>query len=167
MRHLIVLAALVTALVASQTASAGGWATVGFAPLPTGLGPGDPWNPDITILQHGRTPLDGLYPTVTIRRAESGEAQTFDATPTGEPGVYTTEVVFSRAGSWGIVVESGFGDSNLTYGPVEIVEGGGAAAGSSDDGSYAVPVLVLVGALTLGGIAAFGVVRQRRLGPAG
>jgi hypothetical protein len=150
MRYLIVLAAVASALVAAAPASAGGWATVGFAPLPTGIGPGDTWNPDITVLQHGVTPLDGL---------------TFTATPTGEPGVYEAAVVFPEEGSWGITIESGFGASNLTYGPVTITDGGGAGPVGSGD----VPVLSLVavlGGLVLVAVAAFGVLRQRRLTPA-
>jgi hypothetical protein len=164
MRYLIVLAAVASALVLSATASAGGWATVGFAPLPAGVGPGDTWNPEITVLQHGVTPLDGLTPTVTI----SGDAgvETFTATPTGKPGVYEASVVFPEEGSWGITIESGFGAGNLTYGPVSITDGGGAGAVGSDDFPL-VPVLALLGGLVLAAAAAFGVVRQRRLTPAG
>ena len=66
MRYLIVLSALVVSLAASATASAGGWATVGFAPLPDGTAAGETWTPKITVLQHGQTPLGGLSPVVTI-----------------------------------------------------------------------------------------------------
>jgi hypothetical protein len=163
MRYLIVLAAIASALAASATASAGGWATVGFAPLPTGIGPGDTWNPEITVLQHGVTPLDGLTPTVTIE-GDAG-AETFTAIPTGEPGVYEASVVFPQEGSWGITIESGFGASNLTYGPVTITDGGGAGAVGSDDFPV-LPLVAVLGGLVLAAVAAFGVLRQRRLTPA-
>ena len=66
MRKLIVLSTLVVALAVGATAGAGGWATVGIDPLPDGVEAGGTWNPDITIRQHGQTPLDGLTPVVTI-----------------------------------------------------------------------------------------------------
>ena len=66
MRHFIALLVLVAALVAAGTASAGGFATVGLGSLPTGVSAGEPWDPEITILQHGRTPLEGLMPMLTI-----------------------------------------------------------------------------------------------------
>ena len=46
MRLLIVLCAVVAALAAAPLATAGGWATVGFAPLPDGTSAGGTWHPD-------------------------------------------------------------------------------------------------------------------------
>lgn len=162
MRYLFVLAALVFAL-APASAGAGGWATVGMAPLPDGVEPGATWSPEITILQHGRTPLDGLSPSVTISD-DGGASHSFTATPAGEPGVYEASVVFPDAGSYRIVVESGFGDSRLTYGPVTI-EGG--APGGADGWSPPTAAIALVGAaLVLLAAATFGVRRLRRLAPA-
>ena len=40
----------------------------------------------LTILQHDRTPLDGLSPTITIRNG--GATKSFAAKPTGKTGVY-------------------------------------------------------------------------------
>ena len=113
MRKLIVLAALAAGLAVPVSASAGGWATVGIDPLPDGTAAGGTWSPSITIRQHGRTPLDGLLPVVTITD-EGGASHDFTAEPAGEPGVYTADVSFPEAGSWDVVVESGFGDSRLT-----------------------------------------------------
>lgn len=162
MRHLLVLAALVFALTPAS-AGAGGWATVGMAPLPDGVEPGATWSPEITILQHGRTPLDGLSPTVTISD-DGGASHSFTATPTGETGVYEARVVFPDAGSYRVVVDSGFGDSRLTYGPVTI-EGG--APGGADGWSPPTALLALVGAaLALLTAATLGVRRLRRLAPA-
>jgi hypothetical protein len=162
MRHLFVLAALVFALTPAS-AGAGGWATVGMAPLPDGVEPGATWSPEITILQHGRTPLDGLTPTVTISD-DGGVSHSFTATPTGGTGVYEARVVFPDAGSYRVVVDSGFGDSRLTYGPVTI-EGG--APGGADGWSPPAGVPALVGAaLVLLAAATLGVRRLRRLAPA-
>jgi hypothetical protein len=132
-RSLLVLAAA-SALVLAGTAVAGGWATVQLSSTPRGLSAGEPWVVDITVLQHGRTPLDGLKPTLTIRksvpRITSGVAKgrptirTFAARPTGRPGVYRARVVFPSAGTWRYEVYDGFvqygGARTHTYAPVRI-----------------------------------------------
>ena len=163
MRYLIALTALAVALAASATASAGGWATVGFDPLPDGTSAGGTWSPTITVLQHGQTPLGGLSPTVTISDEASGGYESFTAVETDEVGVYKADVVFPEAGSWRITIDSTFGDSRVTYGPVSI--GAGPVGGSGTEFPV-LPVLGIVGALVLAAAAAFGVLRQRRLTPA-
>ena len=166
MRYLIALATLVVALVVSAPAAAGGWATVGMHPLPTGVGPGDPWNTDLTILQHGVTPLTGLQPTITITLDGTGRTESFTATESEEPGVYHASVVFPEAGPWRIVADSTFGESRLTYGPV-MIESEPVTGGSGSGADFpVVPVLAGFGALILAAAAAFGLVRQRRLRPA-
>ena len=162
MRKLIVLTALAAGLATAASASAGGWATVGIDPLPDGTEAGGTWSPDITIRQHGQTPLDGLTPVVTISD-QGGARHDFPAGPAGEPGVYTADVVFPEAGSWHVVVESGFGDSRLTYGPVSIV---GDAPGGGGSGVPTAGLLALAAALALGAAAVLGVRRLRRLTPA-
>lgn len=160
MRYLIVLSAIVAALATASSAAGGGWATVGFAPLPDGTAAGETWAPEITILQHGKTPLGGLSPVVTIDGP--GGIQTFTANETSAVGVYEADVVFPTNGEWRIVIDSGFGESSVTYGPVTI----GSPAGAP--GSFPLaPVLVVLGAVALAAAAAFGVMRQRRLTPVG
>jgi hypothetical protein len=168
MRHLIVLAAVVAALAATATASAGGWATVGMYPLPTGVGPGDTWNTELTILQHGNpeTPLTGLSPTITITD-DTGRTETFTAAETHEAGVYEASVVFPEAGPWRIVADSTFGDSRLTYGPVMIEPTPGAVGDGSGTEFPVLPVVVVLAGIALAVAALFGVRRQRRLHPAG
>jgi hypothetical protein len=163
MRYLIALATLVAALVVPATAGAGGWATIGFAPLPDDVQPGQTWTPELTILQHGVTPLDGLSPTITISGAESDEV--FTATPTGEPGKYVANVVFPSAGSWAVAIDSSFGESRLTYGPVAITTRDSLPSTGGGDFPL-VPVLAVLAGLIVVAAAAFGLVRQRRLHPA-
>jgi hypothetical protein len=160
MRYLIVLSAFVAALASVGNAAGGGWATVGFAPLPDGTAVGETWKPEITVLQHGQTPLGGLTPVVRI--SGDGDTRSFTASETSEVGVYEADVVFPSSGEWRIVIESGFGESNVTYGPVTI---GPGLAGAPSSFPLA-PVLAVLGACALVAAAAFGVVRQRRLTPA-
>lgn len=165
MRQLVVLFALAAALAASGVASAGGWATVGFSPLPDGTAAGGTWSPRITVLQHGRTPLVGLAPVLTIRDVDSGTSRRTTAVATSEPGVYEARIVFPTAGRWQVAIESGFGDSGVTYGPATI----GRATG--DGGSPALPFGVLAAAaavaLVLAAAGVLGARRLRKLAPAG
>jgi YtkA-like len=169
MRYLIVVAAVAAALISSSAASAGGWATVGLdPPFPPGTGPGEPWDTNMTILQHGQTPLTGLSPTITITLEESGRTETFAATETDEPGVYAASVVFPEAGPWRIVADSTFGDSKLTYGPVLIEQTPGTGAGGGSERDFPIlPLLAALGGLVVVAAGTFAVVRQRRLKPAG
>jgi MYXO-CTERM domain-containing protein len=163
MRVIAVVGALVCALAltAPTLASAGGWASVGFEPLPDGTDAGGTWKPTIFVKQHGITPLDGLQPVVMIEETGSGEATKFLATAGSEPGEYRADVVFPSAGDWRVTILAGFGDSKVTYGPVAI---GGSVTGGGDSE----PLSVLgFGALAVLGL--FGVValrRSRRLTPA-
>ena len=131
MKKLVLVLAL--AVVAVPAAGAGGWATVGLSSLPpSGLKAGDDWPVDITVLQHGRTALVGVQPTITVRNLKTGAAGgTFTATPTGKPGVYHAVVRFPGSGTWGYEVYDGFseygGAKTHTFKAVEI---GAASSGS-------------------------------------
>jgi YtkA-like len=128
MKKLLVSLALVV-LAAPASAFAGGWATAGLSPPDGGVGAGDTWNAQVTILQHGMTPLAGVSPTVTIRNASTGESKTFAAKPTDETGVYAAKVVFPSQGKWSYEVYDGFtqygGAKTHTFSPVSIGAGGG------------------------------------------
>jgi MYXO-CTERM domain-containing protein len=120
---LVVLAA---ALLAVPVAGAGGFATVGLSSLPPE--DGSAWDVELTILQHGRTPLDGLSPAITIQK-DDGAPQTFAATPAGKPGVYEATIEFPSDGTWTYTISDGFSQTH-TFKPVTIVGAGGS------DGSF-------------------------------
>ncbi len=138
------LGGLVLAVLAvAAPASAGCWATVGVAPPPAGLGAGEVWKADITVLQHGQTPLPAevdAKPTLTIVNAESGQAKTFPAKATNrKAGVFTAAVVFPSNGRWSYEVYDGFDNwagnpepcaKTHTFGTID-VGGGGSTASSS------------------------------------
>ncbi len=86
--------AVVCLLVAAPAAQAGGFATVGMSSAPTDR----EWAVDITVLQHGVTPLADVTPHVDI--SAGATTRTFAARPTGEPGVYRADVVFPHGGEW-------------------------------------------------------------------
>jgi hypothetical protein len=119
------------AVVAVPAASAGGWATVGLSSLPpSGLEPNQNWPVDITVLQHGQTPLAGVTPIVRIRDDGGKVVGSFTATPTGKTGVYHAVVRFPAEGTYSYEVYDGFtrygGAQTHTFKAVEI----GAPTGS-------------------------------------
>ena len=167
MRRLIIGAVLVAALAAAGSASAGGWATAGLAPPPDGIGPGETWNAEVTILQHGRTPLSGVEPTVRIVNDETGASKTFAAKPTGKPGVYEAEVVFPAAGTWRYEVWDGFtqygGAKAHTFGPVTI---GGEPVGGGSSVDLPAVSAGIVAVLAAAALVFIGYRRRPRTAPA-
>jgi YtkA-like len=174
--RLTLLAAIAAALVAPSAATAGGWATVGFDPPPEDLAPGEPWQVDLTVLQHGITPLEGVTPRVIVSRRDGGEEASFRAHPTDEPGVYRASVVFETAGEWSLVVDDGFA-ARHTFRAVQVGNGGEraaeqvaavntAAAAPPSAGEDGPNVLLALGAAAVAALAAgFGAAYlQRRAG---
>jgi len=155
-----VVAALLATLLAPAVASAGGWATVGLSSLPDGTAAGKPWVVDLTVLQHGRTPLAGVEPAVILRGPQGG--QRFAARPTDRPGVYRARVVFPARGTYRYTVDDGFSRTHA-LGSVRIGAPAGAAAAPQDGGvpwaTLALAALAAVGA----GLAARATARRRTL----
>lgn len=78
---------------------AGGWAVISLDELPTGVVAGKPHTIGFTVLQHGKTPMSGLYPIITARLSND-EVLTFSAEPEGKPGHYTATLIFPKDGNW-------------------------------------------------------------------
>jgi len=116
MRKLVVVIA-VLAVLAPAAALAGGWATVQLSSTPTGARAGVPWVVDLTVLQHGRTPLAEIRPEVRISQGTVNRS--FLAKPTAKVGVYRARVVFPRAGMWSWVIWDGFSRTH-TYKQVKV-----------------------------------------------
>ena len=164
MRVVLIVIVLSTALLVAPGSNAGGWATVGLSSLPDGTARGQPWLVDIEVLQHGRTPVQGFSPVVTIRNRESGEKRVVTATPTTRPGIYRARVVFPSAGTWSYVVDA-FGQTH-SFAPVRITAGeqttgGGAGSGTGDELPWAALASALVAGLAAASLTLF-VNRRRR-----
>lgn len=125
------LLAVAAALVVAAPAAGGGWATAGLGPPDDGIGAGDTWNAETTILQHGLTPLVGVQPAVIITNASTGKQLRFEAKPTDRPGVYLAQVKFPSQGTWQYAVDDGFvqygGRKVHTFAPVQIGPGSGGS----------------------------------------
>jgi hypothetical protein len=116
MRKLVVTVVALAVLVPA-TALAGGWATVQLSSTPKGAKAGVPWIVNLTVLQHGVTPLEGIQPQVRI--SQGTLIRTFTARPTPTTGVYRARVVFPRAGTWKWSIWDGFSRTH-TYKAVKV-----------------------------------------------
>ena len=157
------LLVLAVAAIAAPAANAGGWATVGLSSLPpSGLEANQGWPVDITVLQHGQTPLAGVTPIVRVRDDGGEVVRSFTAAPTGKTGVYRAVVTFPSEGTYSYEVYDGFGTyggaRTHTFKPVAIGVG---------DGNGGVPYGRLALALGLAfALAAATILMLRRRQPA-
>jgi hypothetical protein len=87
------------ALVFAIPAYAGGWAVITLDELPTSVISGEPLTIGFTVLQHGKTPMDGLEPTITASLS-GGEKFTVNAQPEGKTGHYSASLTFPKEGNW-------------------------------------------------------------------
>jgi len=182
MRTRLIVAAALAALAAPGAAYAGCAATVGLAPPPAGLQPGENWRAEMLVKQHGVRPLPAAEPTLTIVNDATGERQVFPARRTDTVGVYRADVVFPSAGPWryeaydGFVAKDGSWSCAQTHTFSAVTIGGegavtpppappaqAAASPAADDGmsgAFAVALAVALVALGLGGAVLLG--RRRR-----
>lgn len=123
---LVAATALAALLIAPATTLGGGWATVGLSSLPDGAQPGEAWVVDLTVLQHGRTPLEGVEPRVLIQGAGDGGEKAFVARPTERAGVYRARVVFPSDGRFTYSVDDDFSQVH-ELGSVQVGAGGDQA----------------------------------------
>jgi hypothetical protein len=170
------VAAIAAGLALPAGAAAGGFATVGLSSLPDGTPPGTPWHVTLTILQHGRTPLSDLHPSVRIRSGDGKTTRTFAAKPAAEAGLYTADVVFPAAGRWRYSVDDGFSQTHA-FAPAAIGSSQPAAVAGSrtgarpaapakatttgEGGNVGAALAAAVAAGLLGPALAFAVLRRR------
>ena len=107
MRRVLIALALLAVLVFAPAAFAGGWATVGLSSTPAGDAARESrGTSNITVLQHGRTPLEDVQPT--SRSATATRRRRSPPSRRGKPGVYRASVIFPTAGRWTYEVDDGF-----------------------------------------------------------
>jgi YtkA-like len=114
------------ALAAPATALGGGFSTVGLDSLPDGTAAGRAWVVELTVMAHGRTPVDGAAPRVVVAEAGGGAERSFRAIETRRRGVYVARVVFPSPGLWRYAVHESYG-ARHSFAPVRIGDGGGRA----------------------------------------
>jgi hypothetical protein len=163
-RCLLILPLLL--LTAPAVAHAGGFATTGLSSTPEGLRAGQPWKVELTILQHGRTPLSDLSPEIVAVDAD-GNRTTFRAKPTGEPGRYAATVRFPKPGQWSYMVYDGFNNAMPTTYPAVLIrdpEPVGSVRRPDPVGPPGLPIAI--GGVLLVGALGLWLVHRRRHPPA-
>lgn len=156
--------ALVLALIFTLPVFAGGWAVISLDELPTNVVAGEPLTIGFTVLQHGRTPLDGLDPIIKAN-LHKDQFFTVNAEPDGKPGHYTATLIFPKEGEWRWFIQA-FSTDQLMPMLTVVPSVPGAVTKSEPVQSSSLPVLWIVRALALG-LGAIGLVvafrRQSRL----
>ena len=90
--------AILLALVAAVPALAGGWAVITLDELPNDVSAGEALTVGFTVLQHGRTPMTDLDPTITAQLGD--ERMVVFAEAQGAPGHYAATITFPSEGRW-------------------------------------------------------------------
>ena len=156
---------MLASLAFAASVLAGGWATVTISDPPAEPTAGSTTTLDLTVLQHGVTPVSWLAITVVATNAKTGATVAGQATASGATGHYTVSLTFPTEGSWTIsyaskdLVMEGSQDLAVAA-PVVVPASTSAAASPVVDGAMLAVLLVLV----VGFLGAFGVmvVHDRR-----
>jgi mono/diheme cytochrome c family protein len=101
-------------------AAYGGWAAITVEDLPDYGVVRQPLNLTFTVRQHGVTKLSNLEPRVEARGAGATTAAV--AVRTKEEGQYSARLVLPQAGEWTITIHSGFGNSQVTLVPMQVID---------------------------------------------
>jgi hypothetical protein len=161
-RAALLLTTAVAVLSAATAAWAGGYATANLDSTPKGVAPGEPWNVEMTILQHGRTPLPDLSPAIVVALPGGGEKRFAGEPVDGKPGAYRATVVFPKAGNYSYKVDDGFTNAiPHTFPPVQI-GGGATAAEPTSDGIAWWPFALAAALVAAVGVSLAGRGRARR-----
>ena len=148
--HMAILLTLSFAVAVVIPVFAGGWAVITLDELPSDVVAGEPLTIGFTVLQHGRTPMTDLEPTVTARLSD-GKPITFFAAPGEKPGYYTATLTFPEEGNWEWSIQAFAMDQKMpalnVTSPGAVTLSRPAAAESSASASSP---LLIVGILAIG-----------------
>jgi mono/diheme cytochrome c family protein len=155
--------ALLLSLIFSLPVFAGGWAVITLDELPSDIEAGEPLTIGFTVLQHGRTPMSGLEPTVTAELSFD-EKLVVHAEPEGKPGHYAATLTFPKEGKWEWSIQAFTMDQPM---PVLTVAAPGAASASqpvkTELAATSISPLLILRTLALGiGLVGLMVVFRRR-----
>ena len=91
--------ALFLALGVANPVFAGGWAVVTLDELPSNVVAGEPIRIGFTVLQHGKTRMTNLEPSITAKLSFV-EKLVVHAESEGKPGHYAATITFPKEGEW-------------------------------------------------------------------
>lgn len=127
MRRVLGIAAIAATSIAAVPTTVGGWAVISVEDVPTHLEVGKTTQLTFDVLQHGRTPLSGLSPTVTIRKETARFYQRGDrlrAQATSTPGQYTVAFAPEDTGAVEITIDANWQIARIELLPMRVVAAG-------------------------------------------
>lgn len=140
--------ALILSLIFVVPVFAGGWAVITLDELPTGVVAGQPFTVGFTVLQHGRTPMTDIQPTITANLNKETEF-VIDAMPQGEPGHYTATLTFPKEGEWRWSIQAFTMDQLMPM--LSVAAPSGAPVAKAEPVASSIPWLWIVRILAIGG----------------
>ena len=154
-----ILAAVLT-LFLIIPALAGGWAVITLDAWPETVTAGTAVEVNLTVRQHGRTPMRGLEVTVRGYHPASQRSIQITAQELKQPGHYAASLVFPEAGTWEWSVQAFAMDQRMPE--LEVLSGAGTSQASADVKPSAARPYLLAGALclALGAGAAYWALRR-------
>ena len=176
MRKILFLMAVVVLLAFAPVALAGGWATITIDEMPGQIRAGEPWSIDLTVLQHGQTPVHNLGPNIPVEptfvatNAATGEEVVAVARPEKEVGRFTLEVTLPSEGEWAWTIYPAPLADEVEYDPLTVlppapVVNAGIASSMGVAGSR-LPVVLGIAALVIAlGLVPWLVTRARQERP--
>jgi hypothetical protein len=160
---------IVASLALTTAVLAGGWASVTITDPPADPTAGGETIFDLTVMQHGVTPVSWPAITVVATNAETGATVSGVAKASGAVGHYTVGLTFPTDGAWTIAFASN--DLIMEGGQTLAVSAAAPAAASQTTAAGAVDVsmLTVLLMLVLAFVGAIGVmlVRDRRAAGSG
>jgi hypothetical protein len=130
MRRGIGILAAVVLLTAATTTPFGGWAVVTVLDMPTHLEVGQATTIAFQVRQHGKTLLEDLDPTLSLRHSDAGfiarmfKRDRVDATFRPEAGVYEARITPTDTGEVTITIDTDFRDAEVELLPIHVVASG-------------------------------------------
>jgi mono/diheme cytochrome c family protein len=106
MRRVLGVLAATAVLMAAAPATYGGWAVISVENVPTRLEAGQPTRLTFMILQHGREPLSGLKPTVTVTPEGARRGDKVTAEAGRKAGQYVATITPAAAGMVRISIDA-------------------------------------------------------------
>ena len=132
-------------LILASPALAGGWAVITLDKWPGQVTAGQPLSIGFVVRQHGQRPMAGLTPQVTALNQDTGESLTVIAPAEGQAGHYRADLILPQPGTWHWSIQAFTMDQPM---PPLVV----AAPAASQQPTAPVPLLWLIGGISLAGL---------------
>ena len=128
MRRVLGVLAAGAVLMAAAPATYGGWAVINLEDVPVQLEAGRPTRLSFMILQHGREPMRGLKPTVTVTQEGARRGDEVRAEAGSKAGQYVATITPAAPGTVRIGIDANWHEAKIELLPIRVVAAGVPAA---------------------------------------